>query len=99
MLPDGDIIHRERNSTVWGVEPDLVVRMTPDQISESISLLRAADIIHDPSEQVTEEERAQRDPRRLFTESVDLQLETALIVLQSRLMEEEAGTARLTLKP
>ncbi len=31
-LPSGRCIHREENSTEWGVDPDLVVEMTPEQM-------------------------------------------------------------------
>jgi carboxyl-terminal processing protease len=31
-LPSGRCIHKEDNSTVWGVDPDLVVEMTVDQM-------------------------------------------------------------------
>jgi carboxyl-terminal processing protease len=31
-LPSGRCIHREENSTEWGVDPDVVVEMTPEQM-------------------------------------------------------------------
>ena len=31
-LPSGRCIHKEDNSTIWGVDPDLVVEMTTDQM-------------------------------------------------------------------
>lgn len=33
-LPSGRCIHREENSTTWGVDPDVVIEMTPKQMSD-----------------------------------------------------------------
>jgi carboxyl-terminal processing protease len=33
-LPSGRCIHREENSTTWGVDPDVVIDMTPRQMSD-----------------------------------------------------------------
>ncbi len=34
-LPSGKCIHREDNSTVWGVDPDVAVEMTPKQMTDA----------------------------------------------------------------
>ena len=36
-LPSGRCIHREENSTTWGVDPDVLVEMTGDQKREAIN--------------------------------------------------------------
>lgn len=46
-LPGGRIIHREPGAAEWGIEPDLVVRMTSDQIAELIEYQLEADILRD----------------------------------------------------
>ncbi len=33
-LPSGRCIHREENSTTWGVDPDVAIEMTPRQMSD-----------------------------------------------------------------
>jgi len=33
-LPSGRCIHREENSTTWGVDPDVTIEMTPQQMSD-----------------------------------------------------------------
>ena len=33
-LPAGKCIHREENSTEWGVDPHLTIEMTPEQMAE-----------------------------------------------------------------
>src|SRR6185369_6011950 len=35
-LPLGKCIHREENSTEWGVDPDVTVEMTPEQMRAAI---------------------------------------------------------------
>lgn len=95
LLPSGASIHRDDNSTQWGVKPDLVVRMTPEQVAESIRRLRDADIPFDPRKKPTPDELRQRDPVRLLEGPLDLQLQAAVVVLQSKLLGDEAGQAML----
>ena len=48
-LPSGRCIHREKNSKTWGVDPDVTVEMTPEQMGavikarEEMDVLRRAD--------------------------------------------------------
>lgn len=93
LLPSGDMIHRNPESTKWGVEPHLTVRMTPRQVGDSLAILRDADVLPDAHEQLSEEEAAKRDPQRLLDENLDLQLQTALVLIHSRLWP--AGEAQL----
>lgn len=46
-LPAGKCIHREETSTEWGVEPDVVIEMTPDQARAALSARQDADILRD----------------------------------------------------
>ena len=46
-LPNGRCIHREENSKEWGVDPDLTVRMTPDQMRAAIDVRTDLDVLHD----------------------------------------------------
>lgn len=91
VLPGGDRIHRNPESTEWGVQPHLTVRMTPRQVTESIDIIREADILPDAEEAVTEEMIARRDPNRLLTENLDLQLQTAALLIRSRLASTAEG--------
>jgi carboxyl-terminal processing protease len=43
-LPSGRCIHREENSTEWGVDPDVTVQMTPEQMSAAITAREDLDI-------------------------------------------------------
>jgi carboxyl-terminal processing protease len=46
-LPSGRCIHREENSQDWGVEPDVTVEMTPEQMSAAIEARQDLDVLRD----------------------------------------------------
>ena len=46
-LPNGRCIHREENSTEWGVDPDVTVEMTPEQMRAAIDARQELDILRD----------------------------------------------------
>lgn len=82
VLPSGSIIHREPGSTAWGVEPDLKVRMTPEQVATALRLRQEADIPAENGEDNV-------DPSQLLAEGIDLQLEAAVLLLQARTVSEQ----------
>ena len=46
-LPNGKCIHREENSTEWGVDPDVTVEVTPEQKGALDDVRRDADVLRD----------------------------------------------------
>ena len=46
-LPSGKCIHREENSQEWGVDPDLTIEMTPEQMRAAIDARQDLDVLHD----------------------------------------------------
>ncbi|MGE5610834.1 MAG: S41 family peptidase [Bacillota bacterium] len=46
-LPNGKCIHREENSKEWGVDPDVVVEMTPEQIRTAMEARHDFDILRE----------------------------------------------------
>jgi carboxyl-terminal processing protease len=46
-LPNGRCIHREENSTEWGVDPDVVVEMTPEQMRAAIDARQEMETLRD----------------------------------------------------
>jgi carboxyl-terminal processing protease len=46
-LPSGRCIHREENSTEWGVDPDVTVEMTPEQMRAAIDARQDLDVLRD----------------------------------------------------
>jgi carboxyl-terminal processing protease len=83
-LPNGKCIHREENSTEWGVDPDVTVEMTPEQMSEAIKARQELDILRDaevPAEKKAEvAAKAKKDPL-----TQDAQLSAALLLLRLQL--------------
>lgn len=78
------MIHKVPGATEWGIEPDLKVDMLPSQQADALLLRRNADVLPlDENGQILEDvERP--DPNTLITEGTDLQVETALVLLQSQ---------------
>ncbi|MCH2146645.1 MAG: S41 family peptidase, partial [Phycisphaerales bacterium] len=72
----GRLVHKREGSTDWGVVPDVEVRMSPSQISQSNRLRADADILL-----VDTVERP--DINELLNEGIDPQLETALLILRA----------------
>ena len=46
-LPAGRCIHREETSTDWGVDPDVTVEMTPEQMRAAIDARQELDVLRD----------------------------------------------------
>src|SRR5690606_19020468 len=44
-LPNGRCIHREENSQEWGVDPDVVIEMTPEQMRAAIDARQELDVL------------------------------------------------------
>ena len=90
-LPGGRLIHRKPGSTEWGVKPDVMVDAVPSQIGDMLTLRQNADIAEfdDQGNPVGGEDRP--DPDRLITEGLDPQLETAVLLLQSRIVGEASA--------
>jgi carboxyl-terminal processing protease len=83
-LPLGRCIHREENSTEWGVDPDVVVEMTPEQMRAAIDARQEMDILRDaevaPEKKAAVEAKPKKDPL-----AQDAQLSAALLLLRLQL--------------
>jgi carboxyl-terminal processing protease len=75
-LPSGRCLHREENSTVWGVDPDVAIEMTPEQMEAELEARKDMEVLHDAGGDATTQ------PDLL---SVDPQLSGALLVLRLKL--------------
>jgi carboxyl-terminal processing protease len=49
-LPSGRCLHREETSTVWGVDPDFAIEMTPEQARQVMLARSAMDVLHSADE-------------------------------------------------
>jgi C-terminal peptidase prc len=83
-LPNGKCIHREENSTEWGVDPDVTVEMTPEQMTAAIKARQEQDILRDanaPADKKLEAlEASKKDPL-----AQDPQLSAGLLLLRLQL--------------
>jgi len=73
----GRLVHKRHGSTDWGVIPDVEVRMSPNQITESNKLRQKADMI------LIDVADERPDINTLVSEGLDPQLETALLILRA----------------
>ena len=81
-LPGGRLIHKRPGDKTWGVDPDMPVFMLPSQVSEALLKRREADIV--PGIESDFDLSEMLDPSVLIDDGVDLQLHTALLLLQSQ---------------
>lgn len=83
-LPSKRLLHRKPGAKTWGVDPDILVRMTPKQMRRWLDIRYNTDILQD----IAPEQLAGELEQQL---EADLQLNTALMLL--RLMELQRGQA------
>jgi carboxyl-terminal processing protease len=65
-LPNGKCIHREENSTDWGVDPNLKIVLTPEQMEAAIQARQDMEVLHDAgaaSTQPVVKELTMEDPQ------------------------------------
>lgn len=92
----GYILHRRPGATTWGVDAHVKVEMLPDQIADAIKLRQDADVIViDETNQVVKGAEPAPDPNKLITDGIDLQLQTALVLLQSQVVGKKSPQARV----
>ncbi|HUO07708.1 MAG TPA: S41 family peptidase [Phycisphaerae bacterium] len=77
-LPNGENLHRRDGAKDWGVDPDVTVDLTPDQLADLLKQRRDSDVIH--SATATE-------PATTQAASTDTQLDTALLMLRLQLVQ------------
>lgn len=96
----GRLVHKRPGATEWGVDPDILVTMTPSQIEESYFLRQKADIIPENEAGVPEPESTERpDISEMLTKGIDPQLESALLLLQARVLGDiDSATRHASIK-
>jgi len=78
------MIHKVPGATEWGIDPDLDVAMLPSQQADALMLRRNADVLPLDEDGNIIEDADRPDPNSLITDGTDLQVETALVLLQSQ---------------
>lgn len=96
-LPDGRIIHRRPGDSTWGVDPHLTVDMLPEQSAEALRLRQDADVLPiDEKGNIVATAKPAPDPRKLIDDGIDLQLQHALLLLQTKAAAGAHEQVRLT---
>jgi carboxyl-terminal processing protease len=78
------MVHKVPGATEWGIEPDLAVAMLPSQQADALLLRRDADVLPLDENGEIIEDADRPDPNSLITDGTDLQVETALVLLQTQ---------------
>lgn len=88
------MIHRKPGSTSFGISPDVAIEMLPKQSIDALILRRDADVLPMDENGNVIQTAEMPDPDRLLKEGLDLQLEAALVLLQSQ--QAPAVVARMS---
>lgn len=105
QLPSGKVIHRRPGDPNWGVNPDLTVPLLPSQVNEWLLLRRDADVFqidefgHElefKSRNVDGEIVERPDPQDLIEKGIDLQLQTAVVLLKSQAPMNTSGSTAIS---
>jgi len=100
MLPNGRIVHRKPGATDWGVTPNLLVEMLPKQVADALTLRKNADILSlDNAGNIVPNSSASANPEDLMAKGIDLQLETALLLIKSQVPPKAVEQARINDEP
>lgn len=87
------MIHKIPGATEWGVDPDLKVEMLPSQQADALMLRRDADVLPmDENGQIIADDK-RPDPNTLLTDGIDLQVQTALVLLQTKNLQAASATS------
>lgn len=92
QLPKGKIIHRKDDSVEWGIQPDLEVKMTNEEVADWLEARRDADIII--AEEDRDPDNPQTDPKDILADGVDPQLEAAVLLLKAKQLSSKTELAQ-----
>lgn len=86
-LPKGRLLHRKPGASDWGVDPDITVGLTPNQMRRWVLLQRKTDLLQD-----FEPDLLDADLERLYES--DIQLNAAVLLLDMMKLQEDGDTPR-----
>jgi carboxyl-terminal processing protease len=90
-LRTNHMIHRRPGATEFGISPDLAIEMLPQQSMDALILRRDADVLplDENGKIIADAERP--DPDKLLNDGIDLQLEVAVVLLDSQIVDESVA--------
>jgi carboxyl-terminal processing protease len=86
-LPNGENLHRRDGSKTWGVDPDIAVDLTPDQLADLLKSRRDSDIIKPTSAPATSAPASVPATTTAEAPAPDTQLETAMLMMRLQLVQ------------
>ncbi len=92
QLPKGKIIHRKDDSTEWGIQPDLQIKMTNREVADWLEARRDADILI--AEEDRDPDNPQTNPKDILSDGLDPQLEAAVLLLKAKQLSSNVELAR-----
>jgi carboxyl-terminal processing protease len=92
-LPKGRIIHRKPDAKIWGIEPDLKVEMTDQQVVDALEFRQKADILRS-KEELADPNNAVPVAGQIIEKGMDPQLEAALLALKTKLISPSLGNVQ-----
>ncbi|MHC4415923.1 MAG: S41 family peptidase [Planctomycetota bacterium] len=87
----GRLVHRRPGAETWGVDPDIEVNTTPQEIKAAYDLRQAADIL---ALNEAGEPAERPDINDLLAKGLDPQLETAVLILQAKALGTTVAETR-----
>jgi carboxyl-terminal processing protease len=90
-LPSGRCLHREDDSTDWGVDPDVTVEMTPQQMRTVLKMRQELDVLRDTPTLNPTTLPAEFKSREEQLLASDPQLSAAVLMLRMQLLGGSVG--------
>ena len=85
-LPSGRNIHKDDLDTEWGVDPDVVVEMIPQQMRDAITARQALDVLREQQRQAQVEIDEKMVDAETALLDADAQLAAALLLMRMQLI-------------
>jgi len=85
-LPNGENLHRRDGNKTWGVDPDIAVDLTPDQLADLLKARRDNDIIK-PTGTAASAPATAAATTTADVPAPDTQLETAMLMMRLQLVQ------------
>ncbi len=98
-LPSGRLVHKKDNTDTWGVDPDISVRLVPEEIRAVLLLQRKYDVLQGKKQNEAAEENGKKpaevEPSEPAKDELDVdpQIETALLVMRAHLLSRKPWSA------